>query len=152
MAVWKEFKCAAHGEFEGVEPICPHGCSARFVTREIRSAPGIRGDRTKAADWAINALAEDFGYTDIQNSPSRTNSVAEFATKNGKLIKAAPSWGEVQHAAPGWSQKGAKAEVPIVRGANFGTVEDSAPNKVLASRQGFGIPTKQVLKPKEGTG
>jgi hypothetical protein len=148
VAIWKEWRCAAHGDFEGYEGKCPHGCSERFVTREIRSAPGLKGDRTKAADWAINALAEDFGYTDINNSPSRGNSVAEYATAHGKKISARPTWGEVQHAQPGFSQD-ASIAVPTVTPQQFGVQPDAAPAALIAGRRGRGIPTKQVLRPKD---
>lgn len=109
MAVLKEFRCLAHGEFESVKAICPHGCAERFVVREFRTAPAIKHGRTRRADWAINALAEDHGYTDINNSPSRTNSVAEFATRHGK-IKANPHWLDIPHAEPGFSRN---KDIPV---------------------------------------
>ena len=118
------------------------------MRREIRTAPGLKGDRTKAADWAVNALAEDFGYSDIQNSPSQTNSVAEWQTKTGRTVSSKPQWIEVPHAAPGFSRD-ASIAVPKVNAQQFGTQPDSAPMVALAGRKGMGIPTKQVLQPKD---
>lgn len=147
MAIMKEWRCAAHGEFEAPTPSCPQGCSARFVKREIRTAPGLHSDRTKRADWAINALAEDYGYRDIQNSPSRTGSVAEYATKNRK-VKVRPEWIEVPHAAPGFAYDKSIA-VPKVNPQQHGTLPVSEANTLLDGRRGRGIPTKQVLRPKD---
>ena len=148
MAVMKEWRCAGHGEFESPKPVCPHGCTGRFITREIRSAPGLKGDRTKAADWAIGALAEDYGYSDIQNSPSQTNSVAEWQTKTGRKVSANPQWVEVAHAEPGFSRD-KNIAVPTVNPQQFGMAPESAASTLLAGRRGRGIPTKQVLQPKD---
>lgn len=147
MAVMKEWRCAAHGPFESPTQSCPHGCSPSFVRREIRTVPGHVGTKTKRADWAINALAEDFGYSDIQGSPSRTNSIAEYATKNRK-VKATPEWAEVPHAEPGFSRD-PNIAVPKVNPQQFGMAPETGAQALLTGRKGRPIPTKEVLRPKE---
>jgi hypothetical protein len=136
----KEWECAAHGPYEAPEPSCPHGCPERFQRRVILTAPGTRSDKTKRADWAINALAEDYGYTDINNSPSRANSVAEFAKKHDKLKDQKPEWQDVPHADPGFSRD-KTITVPTVTAAQFGAQPVSDAMTMLQGRKGRSIPT-----------
>jgi len=146
MATLKEFCCAAHGPFESYTPSCPHGCPERYVKREIRTAPGLKSQGTKRADWAINALAEDYGYTDINNSPSRGDSVAQFAMKNAK-VKDRPEWQPVKHADPGFSRDSTIA-VPRVNAAEFGVQPVSEAAQMLKGLSRRPIPTI-LHKPKE---
>ena len=71
MAVLKEFYCKAHGAFEEFVkndrmPKCPKGCSPRFVSREFRTAPSIRGVSTGRMDGLQRELAHDFGLSDLK--------------------------------------------------------------------------------------
>jgi hypothetical protein len=101
MAILREFRCLAHGPFEAFEPECPHGCSARFVAQEIRTAPGLKSAATKVADREIGNLAKSYGMTNIPTS--RDGESVMDAVRRGKQM--APTWGEVEHNAPGWSQR-----------------------------------------------
>ncbi len=65
MAVTKEFRCLAHGPFEGKEPMCPHGCTT--VVREFRTAPAGKSEKTKVSDRALDRLAERYRLTDMSN-------------------------------------------------------------------------------------
>lgn len=85
MAVVKEWRCLAHGPFDGAEGVCPSGCTT--VVREFRSAPGGRSDKTRATDAALQRLATRFGYTDISN---RKGSVAQSQGKPKMEMK--PEW------------------------------------------------------------
>jgi hypothetical protein len=102
MAVLKEYRCAAHGEFEASKPKCPHGCSTRFVSQEFRTAPAMKSQGTKRVDRELQNLATDYRMSDIRNGPNG-ESVMETLRKKPQ---AAPMWGDVQHAAPGFSQRG----------------------------------------------
>lgn len=97
----KEYVCAAHGEFEARTPRCPHGCSQRFVRQEFRTAPSARSGGSKAIDREMRALATDYSLPDIKTSNDGL-SVMQNLRKNPTF---APSWGNVQHAAPGFSQR-----------------------------------------------
>jgi hypothetical protein len=102
VATLREYRCAAHGEFEAFDLECPYGCSERFVTQEIRTAPGLHSDRTKRADGEMQNLARDYGLSDIANG-SDGESVMQTLRKRPQFE---PSWGRVEHAAPGFSQRG----------------------------------------------
>lgn len=65
MAVKKEWKCLAHGPFEGPDAVCPHGCTV--VVREFRTAPAARSEKVKASDKALERLAQRYNLTDMSN-------------------------------------------------------------------------------------
>lgn len=104
MAIIKEWACAAHGEFEGAEGICPWGCSSRFVRQEIRTAPAYHDGRTKRVDRELEALARDYGMTDIR-SDKDSGSVMQQMQKT-KPEELQPFWKEVPHNQPGWTKRG----------------------------------------------
>lgn len=86
MPVLKEWICMAHGEFEGFEPACPHGCSGTMVERQFRTAPGYP-QSIKGIDSTLDNLAKDFGMTDIRHNSN--GSVA-----GGSTPDLAPRWGK----------------------------------------------------------
>jgi hypothetical protein len=71
MAVIKEWRCLAHGNFESAVAVCPHGCGT--VIRDFRTAPGTRSEKTKTSDRALDRLAARYQLTDMSN---RNGSVA----------------------------------------------------------------------------
>lgn len=81
MAILKEFRCKAHGEFESYSPKCPYGCSDRFVEREIRSVPAYHNGRTANTDRNLRGLAEQAGLTDMRNDPKSGESVMAGARR-----------------------------------------------------------------------
>jgi hypothetical protein len=115
MAITREFTCAAHGPFESkrTNPKCPKGCSARFVTQEFRTAPAI-GGVARHVDRELNHLAKDYRLTDIRNTAAGDS----VMTTLRKGTNWAPSWGDVTHAEPGFSQRGEKS--PTVSPAAYG--------------------------------
>jgi len=116
MAIVREFRCAAHGPFESTRPHpkCPKGCSKRFVVQELRTAPGVVGMGTKHLDREFDNLARDYRLTDIRNGKDG-ESVMSTLRKNPSF---APSWGNVQHAKPGFSQRGEAS--PTFSPASYG--------------------------------
>jgi hypothetical protein len=102
----KEFVCAAHGPFEARDAKCPHGCSKRFVRQEFRTPVGTRSPGTKGLDREIRQLATDYRLPDIRTSDNG-QSVMQNLRKNPTH---APSWGNVEHAAPGFSSRGEQAK------------------------------------------
>ena len=67
MAVLHDWICLAHGKFESFDGRCPYGCDEAFVAKTYVQAPGLRSDRTKNIDRTFQALANDFGLTDMNN-------------------------------------------------------------------------------------
>lgn len=65
MSVNKEWRCMAHGSFEGAEPRCPHGCST--VVREFLTAPAGKSEKTKISDRALSRLAQRYNLGDMSN-------------------------------------------------------------------------------------
>lgn len=87
MPVTKEWKCLAHGSFTGPNPVCVHGCTT--VIREFLTAPGGRSARTKAADGALEHLAQRFGLSDMSN---RSGSVGGSRRQRPDF---SPVWGQM---------------------------------------------------------
>jgi hypothetical protein len=128
VAILKEYVCAGHGEFEAFEPVCPQGCSGRFVRREIRTAPAIRHNGTRNADNISRQLADDFNLTDL-SSKDGDSVMSNLRKKDWTRVKRgeiAPSaWvGGVPHASEGWAERGEKA--PTFNPATVGLQADAA--------------------------
>ena len=122
MAVLKEYRCAAHGEFEATEAECPHGCSPRFVVQEFRTAPAVRSNGTNIVDTEMQNLSKAYGLSDIKNGVEGESVMMNLRKKPTNR----PSWGEVPHAQPGFSRRPADApenwtpEVPRVSAESLG--------------------------------
>lgn len=70
--ILKEFRCAAHGDFEASHPICPHmGCESEHVERVFLTPVGLRSDRTKATDSTLDGIARDYRLSDMNNRGGR---------------------------------------------------------------------------------
>jgi hypothetical protein len=121
MAIVKEYRCAAHGPFESTRPKCKYGCSPRFVTQEFRTAPAIKSAGTKHLDREIGNLARDYKLTDIRNGEDG-ESVMQTLRKNPQF---APTWGEVKHAKPGFSQRPGE-QAPVFSPASMGATPTGA--------------------------
>jgi len=104
MAVLREYRCAAHGEFESFDGECPYGCSARFVSQEFRTPPGFKSGDTKNSDKTLDSLAADYNLTNMGNRGG--DSVMQQLRKRPSER---PTWGEVPHAPAGYSQRGEQA-------------------------------------------
>jgi hypothetical protein len=99
MGVLKEFACAAHGEFEemvnGDEiPACPHGCTPRFVTREIRTPTASRSARTSNTDRLTKDLAQQYNLPNIKVDKHDGKSVMENLRKGEKAGDFGAYWGQ----------------------------------------------------------
>ena len=97
MAVLKEFACAAHGPFEEMvngdeTPRCPHGCSKRFVTREIRTPAATRGAVTGTLDQMQKGIADEFKLRDIKVDKEPGTSVMDNLRRSDPT-KAGAFWG-----------------------------------------------------------
>lgn len=103
MAVMKEWKCAAHGEFESVEGVCIYGCPKRFVVQEIRTAPNVQDSRTANTDQTLRALADEHGLTDMSNRNGSVMNSQRTQGNNGPDFS--PRWVDIPHAKPGWSRR-----------------------------------------------
>jgi hypothetical protein len=123
MAVLKEWRCAAHGPFEAVEGICKHCKNGIFVKQEIRTAPAYRRKNMKIIDGIFRETAANFGLTDLKNDVKSGESVLQRMAKTDDLNK--PRWGEVPHAAPGFSGQ-PNPDIPKVSAESLGFTPTSA--------------------------
>ena len=84
MPVMKEWTCMAHGDFDGYEQKCPHGCGSSMVARAYRTAPSIQSAGYRSINKTMVSLAADHGLTDIHNRNSSQNGTgmrrADYAT------------------------------------------------------------------------
>lgn len=99
MAVLKEFACKAHGPFEewvsGDDiPRCPKGCSTRFVVREIRQAPAMRGVVTGRLDEMQRDLADTYKLRDLKADKEGGTSMMQELRKGEKPQDFAATWGK----------------------------------------------------------
>lgn len=117
MPVLKEFVCSAHGPFESFEGICPSGCSARFVTREFRTAPGIKSGKTRNTDRNLRALANDFKLPDVKCEEGMSVMDNLRRKKYQKNEQPASAWASVPGVKPGWVQREEQAPTYDVRTA-----------------------------------
>lgn len=104
--VTKEWRCAAHGCFEGPEPDCGAGCPPEFIRQEIRTPPSIKSGGTKFVDAQLRGLAQDYKLRDIKNDKDGT-SVMESIRKGEDF---SPKFIDIPHPEPGWTQRGEKAK------------------------------------------
>jgi hypothetical protein len=147
MPVLKEFRCAAHGPFEGFEAKCPRGCSPRFVVREFRSAPAFKSAKTKHVDRQFRAIAKEFGLTNLKNDPKSGTSVMQELRKGVKTpAEASPRWMNLEHAPPGFSRD-PNAKVPVFdpSGSGFQPTEGA-----LAVRRALPKPRPRVIGSYDG--
>ena len=112
MAILREYRCKAHGEFEAYAPECPYGCSARFVTVEIRTAPAYHNGRTANTDRNLRGLAEQAGLTDMKNDPKSGESVMD-GVRRGNF---AAQWGKTPEGKVSAADFGVQADSQIKPG------------------------------------
>lgn len=112
MAILKEYRCKAHGEFEAYSPKCPYGCSDRFVSQEIRTAPAYHNGRTAATDRNLRGLAEQAGLTDMRNDPKSGESVMDGVRRGNYKSQ----WGKVPEGKVGADSFGVQPDSQIKPG------------------------------------
>lgn len=120
MAVLKEFTCKAHGPFEefveqDTTPECPKGCSPKFVTREIRTAPASRDVITGKMDGLQRDLAADFGLSNLKVD-KEAGSPSVIENLRGRPQQASDWLKMPNPPAPGWSQRGEKPPAAAISG------------------------------------
>lgn len=102
MAIKREFRCLAHGNFESdsESPECPHGCDT--VERIFLTPPGLASARTANIDRTLDSLARSHGMTDISNRGGRAakGQSAAQARQNAELNafirqKYGDGWGNI---------------------------------------------------------
>lgn len=149
MAITKEYRCAAHGEFESETGACPAGCPADFVAREIRTAPAHHNGGTAHTDRELRNLAQDYGLSDLKNDKDGS-SVMSCLKRPGQPASDLPKWADISktHAAPGFSKRGEAPQSMTVPGV-FGN-HLSGQNGLEGFK--FGQPRPAFVgKPKDAT-
>ena len=67
MAVTHDYRCSAHGPYEGTSAKCPHCGHSKFTKLEFNQAPSFKSARTKNSDSTLKQLALDYKMTNIKN-------------------------------------------------------------------------------------
>lgn len=103
MAVTKEWSCLAHGDFDGAEQRCPHGCKGNgMVSRAFRTAPAIQSAGYRRMNNTFDTLAREQGVSNMSNRSTmqngtgmrladhdthrRLNNATEMIVQHGKAI------------------------------------------------------------------
>lgn len=77
MSVIKEWKCAAHGGFEGTHPICPEmGCESADVQRDFRTPVGISKGQYSRFDRGLRKTADMMQISDWKTARPGESSFA----------------------------------------------------------------------------
>lgn len=117
MPILKEYRCAAHGPFEGFDRLCPYGCPDVFVKQEVRTAPAARRPGTmKFIDEQLKGIAKDYGVTDLKTDPKANLSALDHQRRK---TEHKPEWIPIAHAAPGFSRT-PNATVPTFKSESMG--------------------------------
>lgn len=135
MAVLKEFKCFAHGFFEGFEARCPKGCTT--VQQVFLTPVGTRSDKTKSADANLRQIALDFGLSNMASA--RQGEAARIKTKQQRDAEALEV--KLRH-----------RFAPMAKGGTFNaeTKKSTGSGGALAAMAAQGAtPTPQVLAARE---
>jgi hypothetical protein len=67
MSVLKEWRCPAHGEFEGSHPICPQQpCLSEGVAQEFRTPPKIGTQMVRRHSLGLQRTADLYGLSDLR--------------------------------------------------------------------------------------
>ena len=104
--VIKEWKCPAHGFFEGAEPVCPKGCTAGIM-RVFLTAPAIRTPVMDRVDNATQRLADRFGMSDL-----RGHVYEGEAQKQAPVGDFAPRWTKFDQSSIGGLKRSDAVHVP----------------------------------------
>ena len=111
MPVLHDYSCKAHGVFESMTGICPHGCGKSMVEITYLQPAGLTSFRTKNIDKTLGNLAADYGLTDLNNQNGtsavvRPNSKAVRQQQElmGKLGDTSNAWGAVPKGNTGINQ------------------------------------------------
>ncbi len=67
MAVMKEWRCMAHGDFDSTEQACPRGCGAGMVERVFRTPPSIQSQGYRNINASLQDTAAQFGLRNMDN-------------------------------------------------------------------------------------
>ena len=92
MGVLHDYKCAEHGYFEAFDAVCPQGCTENVMIVHLQ-APGLKSDRTKNADTALDNLATDFKMGDIK-STREGDTQGNYFTRNNAPAPKEPRAGD----------------------------------------------------------
>jgi hypothetical protein len=90
MAVEKEWRCRAHGEFENATGICSACKSKRWVVQEFRTPFKHIGAKTKNSDKVVRQLAMDYNMSDVKNDKAG-GSVMDAMRKGNPMPAMNPS-------------------------------------------------------------
>lgn len=138
MGVLREWRCIGHDlAFESSEdkPLCPAGCSHKFVVQEFRTPVGIRSGGTRVVDVMQRQLASDFNLTDMRNDRDASVMASTRTESGGTRVVGKPGgsayWnGGLFPVRQGWAQRGEPA--PTFNPKSAGLVDGGVPVKQIA--------------------
>lgn len=114
MPVLKEWRCAAHGDFEGTHPICPSmGCMSDHVERAFRTPVGISQGKYRRFENGLRTTAERMGISDWRTAREGEAGFAGRAPLGSEIL-----WGDEVKKHPemggrSFSQLTAAAQQPL---------------------------------------
>lgn len=141
MAITREYLCIAHGDFDGKEPVCPHGCKGDgMVERAFRTPPMIQGAGMRRMDNTLDTLAREHGLSNMNNRLAkmrgtgmrradadtyrRLNSATEMIIGNSRANLSGTDAGAFFKPLNDWGMVGASAQSAL-RKTGLTTVTDS---------------------------
>jgi hypothetical protein len=157
MAVMKEWKCAAHGHFEGTHPICPAlNCSSDRVERAFVTPVSISKGRYASFERGMRNTAERMGISDFRSA--RAGDVSFAGRGQDAPLGTEVLWGNEVARHPGmggrtFANLTQQAAQPLTVAGVDPEVDPylSINNGMRAAATTLGV-TKRVLPPAELTG
>lgn len=159
MGVNREWRCIGHDlAFESTEdkPLCPAGCSNKFVVQEFRTAPSIRSGGTRVMDTMTRQLASDYNMTDMRNDKDGSSVMASTRTESGGTrVVGNPNrqayWNRgLFPVKEGWAQRGEAA--PVFNPKSAGIVDGGIPVNQIRDAAGNHLRNAtRIIKPGQKT-
>ena len=157
----KDWKCAAHGSFEGTHPICPEmGCLSEKVEREFRTPVSVSQGKYNRFDRGLRKTAD---MMHIPNWKTARAGETGFAGRGQDApLGTQVLWGNEVGKAPGFEGKSfaslsAQAAQPLTEVAQRMAPDVAAKDPYIVKNNGMraaattlGV-TRQVLPPAELT-
>ena len=155
MGVNREWRCIGHDlAFESTEdkPLCPAGCSHKFVVQEFRTPVGIRSGGTRVADVMQRQLAQDYNLTDMRNDKDGSSVMSSTRTESGgtRIIGKPESnayWNPALFPVQrGWAQRG--DPTPVFNPKAAGLKDGGVPIKQIREAAGNHLrKATQIVRP-----
>lgn len=129
MAVMKEWRCKAHGDFPGTHPICPSmGCQSKNVERVFLTPPRIGNAQHKRFDAGMRNTADRMGITNWNDAREGETSFSGRGAPGTEVL-----WGSDIQKVTGkpMQEMVNQAQAPLSVQRSDGTVDTLTDNNAL---------------------